>query len=135
MLVKYDAYKKLEEFVMKSRKLRLLIAIIVMATAAAFLPPLACWLLAFYLKKPILPLVLLTDGDWITVISIIVPAYIGALTWEKQIAMSNNVHPRELDQKIAEIKNNMPATSLTAAPTNDDAAERQKMKDALTHDK
>jgi len=129
-LERFDFYKKIDTYIMKSRKTKLLIAIIILATLGTFIPPLVCWLIWLATKQPIQPLIILTDGDWITIISIIVPAYMGALTWEKHIALSNNIPINELDQRVKEIQNiQQSVVSKESDPDKD------TLKDALTHNK
>jgi hypothetical protein len=109
--------------IMKSRKLRLLIWIIALATGAAFLPPLVCWLLNLFWHT-VSPLVILTDGDWITVVSITVPAYMGAITMEKHIAMRNNIAPEQLDQTVANIKARLQTNQNTQQNTQDEDTQK-----------
>ena len=103
LAIKFNLYQRLEKYLMKSRKLTLLTWVIILATVGTFIPPLVCWILALF-KYHIQSFMILTDGDWITVISITIPAYMGALTWEKHIALSNGIQPKDLDQTVMAIK-------------------------------
>ncbi len=140
-LERFASYKKIDAILnMKSRKSRLLLAIIVLATIGTFIPPLVCWLMSIITGHTVQPLVILTDGDWITVISIIVPAYMGFLTWEKHIALSNNVQPGQLDGVCDQIinpqgsqLNNGQLVTVQVSQQQDTDADKEAFKDALKH--
>lgn len=64
-----------------SRKWKLVLLVVILATIGAFLPPLASvWLLG--VEKP---LVILSGTEWVSVITLSVSAYFGANVWQKHV--------------------------------------------------
>jgi len=64
-----------------SRKWKLVLLVVILATIGAFLPPLiSAWLLGA--EKP---MVLLSGTEWVSVITLSVSAYFGANVWQKHV--------------------------------------------------
>jgi hypothetical protein len=64
-----------------SRKWKLILLIVILATLGAFLPPLvSAWL--FGAEKP---LVILSGTEWVSVITLVSGAYLGANVWQKYV--------------------------------------------------
>jgi peroxiredoxin len=64
-----------------SRKWKLILLVVLVATVAAFLPPLvSAWLLGA--EKP---LVILSGTEWVSIVTISVGAYFGANVWQKHV--------------------------------------------------
>lgn len=131
-LIRANIIKKLDvwlkENLMKSRKMKLMLLIIMLATIGTFLPPIICWLMIL-LKHPVPAFTILTDSDWITVISIIVPAWMGALTYEKHLAMRAGIPVKDLDQAVEAAKNQSTQPNNTLEQdTNEGLAKADKRK-------
>jgi hypothetical protein len=69
-------YKKYQ-----SRKWRLVIIVMVIATLGLFVPP----LLSLWVFKASKALFLITGTEWVSVITLIVAAYFGANVWQKHV--------------------------------------------------
>lgn len=64
-----------------SRKWKLVLLVVILATLGAFLPPLiSAWL--FGAEKP---LVILSGTEWVSVVTLSVSAYFGANVWQKHV--------------------------------------------------
>lgn len=64
-----------------SRKWKLIMMVVIVATVAAFLPPLvSAWLMGT--DKP---LVILSGTEWVSVVTISISAYFGANVWQKHV--------------------------------------------------
>jgi len=64
-----------------SRKWKLVLLVVILATIGAFLPPLiSAWLLG-----AAKPLVILTGTEWVSIVTLSVSAYFGANVWEKHV--------------------------------------------------
>ena len=64
-----------------SRKWKLVVLVVILATVGALLPPLiSAWLLAA--EKP---LVILTGTEWVSIVTLSVSAYFGANVWQKHV--------------------------------------------------
>lgn len=64
-----------------SRKWKLIMLVVIVATVAAFLPPLvSAWLMGA--DKP---LVILSGTEWVSVVTISISAYFGANVWQKHV--------------------------------------------------
>ena len=66
-----------------SRKWFLVLSIIILATLGTFLPP----LISAWVFGESVPLVILSGTEWVSVISMIVAAYIGGNVWQKREEM------------------------------------------------
>lgn len=64
-----------------SRKWRLVIYILVISIIGTFAPP----LLSLWLFKAASPLFILTGGEFVTLVTLIVSAYFGANVWQKHV--------------------------------------------------
>jgi O-antigen/teichoic acid export membrane protein len=64
-----------------SRKWRLVLFILLIATLGTFIPP----LLSAWLFKAAAPLFILTGGHFVTLVTLIVSAYFGANVWQKHV--------------------------------------------------
>lgn len=70
-----------------SRKWKLVLLVVMLATVGAFLPPLiSAWLLGA--EKP---LVILSGTEWVSVITLSVSAYFGANVWQKHVEKKNRL--------------------------------------------
>ena len=70
-----------------SRKWKLVVLVVILATIGAFLPPLvSVWL--FGAEKP---LVILSGVEWVSTISLIVAAYFGANVWQKIVQKQESI--------------------------------------------
>jgi len=81
-----NEYKKTQ-----SRKWRLVIYILVLATLGVFLPP----LLSVWLFSTTEPIVILTGGHFVTLVTLIVSAYFGANVWQKHVEARSYGVPNE----------------------------------------
>lgn len=64
-----------------SRKWKLVLLVVILATVGAFLPPLiSAWLLGA--DKP---LVILSGTEWVSIVTLSVSTYFGANVWEKHV--------------------------------------------------
>jgi len=64
-----------------SRKWSLILLVVIVATIAAFLPPIiSAWLLG-----AAKPLVILTGTEWVSIVTLSVSAYFGANVWQKYV--------------------------------------------------
>jgi hypothetical protein len=64
-----------------SRKWKLVLLVVVLATVGAFLPPpISVWLLGA--DKP---LVILSGTEWVSILTLVVSAYFGANVWQKHV--------------------------------------------------
>jgi hypothetical protein len=74
-----------------SRKWKLVLLVVILATVWAFLPPLvSAWLLGA--EKP---LVLLSGTEWVSVITLSVSAYFGANVWAKYVQRRRWANPED----------------------------------------
>jgi len=106
LLLKYNAYEKLNGWLgnrMKSRKLLLLYIVIFLATLGTFVPPIVTWVLALCGKNAP-PFEILGSTEWVSMISLVVSTYFGSNVWEKHVALSNGIYPNQLDTTIMQIK-------------------------------
>jgi len=72
----FKGYKKTQ-----SRKWKLVLLVLIMATVSMFLPPLiSAWLL-----KTAVPLVLISGTEWVSVVTLVVSAYFGMNVWQKKV--------------------------------------------------
>jgi len=64
-----------------SRKWKLVLLVVILATIGAFLPPLASiWL--FCAEKP---LVILSGTEWVSIVTMVASAYFGVNVWQKHV--------------------------------------------------
>ena len=71
-----------------SRKWKLVLLVVILATIGAFLPPLiSVWLLG--VKTP---LAILSGSEWVSIVTLSVSAYFGANVWEKHV-MRQRIRP------------------------------------------
>ena len=64
-----------------SRKWRLTLLILVLATVGAFVPP----LLSAWLFGAVKPLVILSGAEWVSVVSLVAGAYCSTNVWQKHV--------------------------------------------------
>lgn len=74
-----------------SRKWKLVLLIVMLATLGTFLPPIfSMWFLGASA-----PLVILNGTEWVSVIALIVSAYFGANVYQKHVELRNGLVPYE----------------------------------------
>ena len=134
LLIRHHLIKKLDDWieVNMGRKLSLVIAILTLVSLFAFLPPLVCWLMAVVWGKVVPPLVILTDGDWVAVVSVITTTYVGSNVWQKHVLKNQQQNNNSGDNNSSP---NQPPPSTPSTPqcpptTDPDKAALQA---ALTH--
>lgn len=105
LLLKINAYEKFDGWLeMKtSRKLVLLYIVIILATIGTFVPPIISWIMALA-GKNVPPFQILGSTEWVSMISLVVSTYFGSNVWEKQVAITNGIAPKQLDNTCMVIK-------------------------------
>jgi hypothetical protein len=92
-----------------SRKWKLVLLVVILATIGAFLPPLvSIWLLAA--EKP---LVILSGTEWVSIVTLSVSAYFGANVWQKY------VEKKPFDPETSGVQGD-PSETETEIDTDDD---------------
>jgi len=74
-----------EEKIKRSRKWVLALMVIIIATVAAFVPP----LLSTWVFKDTSRVVILTGTEWVSVITLVTGAYIGGNVWQRKVEIEN----------------------------------------------
>lgn len=71
----------------QSRKWRLVLLVIILATLGTFVPP----LISLWVLKAKEALFLISGAEWVSVITLVVSAYFGINVWQKKIEGNQNV--------------------------------------------
>lgn len=126
LLIKHHLVKKLDEYVeyKMGRKLWLVISLIAIVSLATFIPPALCWSMIVFWGKPVPPFTILTDGDWVAVISVLITTYISGNVWSKHIYSKTQQQDNTLLSPLS------PAPPPNQPTTDPDKAALQA---ALTH--
>jgi len=75
-----DEYKKTQ-----SRKWKLVLLVILLATIGAFAPP----MISMWLFGAIKPLVIVSGTEFVSLLTLVVSAYFGANVWQKHVEHKN----------------------------------------------
>ena len=78
---KEKKHGKKESGITTNRKWRLILFVVIIATIGLFAPP----LLSVWLFKAVVPLVLISGTEYVSLITLVVSAYFGANVWARQV--------------------------------------------------
>jgi hypothetical protein len=102
-------YKKTQ-----SRKWRLVLYVLFIATIGVFIPP----LLSTWLFKATSALVILSGGHFVTLVTLLVSAYFGANVWQKRVEANASFNvSAKVDTDSSGVTTSSVKTSATATTT------------------
>ena len=128
LLKNFGLYNKLKQKIglnNMGRKLLLLYTVLVLCTLGTFMPPIIVWALTLY-GKEVPPFEIITSMEWVTMVSLLVTTYFGASHYEKKMAITHGIRPRDLNQVVVNIKGSPGSNRNIRRPNLDNSDERSQ---------